>query len=164
MGTISNLQVFVLTSILTVIEAGEFCYIVQGGYTMCDHGCCGDSWNRRCCTRSELITGMIVLGVLLFVGAVVTVVVIICCRRRRNRMGQVIRQNGQVLVPEPQVATFNTPAAGYPYGGGYTNYAGPQMHYTNMTTTTTTQPPAYQSPPPAYETLQPKMSPSAPSH
>ncbi|BFZ08756.1 hypothetical protein BsWGS_11795 [Bradybaena similaris] len=131
-----------LTLLVSVCDAGEYCYTTSFYQSYCLYGCCGVD-NSECCASSiGLIVGLCVGGAVFLFFIILT----ICLCRRRHYGGFIYRSQPAVVVQQTNVTTqqgvVNTagvqPGVIYP---PYQQYQYPGVSYPAAPTS----PPAYQA-------------------
>ena len=74
--------------IITEVFAAERCYnIRKDEIYYCEWGCCGDGWNKGCCSAAGLIVGLSILGVII----ISVIIAVICCFiKHKGKSGRLI--------------------------------------------------------------------------
>lgn len=153
----------IIVSVYVTVVSSETCARYKGyglsqrmEYMYCSTECCGDIYNRYCCSNFGVIIGAISGGISVVVAITITAVVCCCCcRKSRGQAGQVIQSANTTTTTTNTTTVYTlqgmqTTNLGY-IPDGYNNVSAPAY-----IPTTNTQPADYQKwqdPPPSYDEI-----------
>lgn len=127
------ISIFIWTILFEGVFAGEYCYNwYYSTKEYCDYGCCGDDWDRGCCSLVGIIVGACLGGLALIA---FIIVVICCCVKQKGKSGRVIgttNTTSVAVVGQQNYTTMQTQPTGYSgqtYGQPYPSGSVPPPTY-----------------------------------